>query len=119
MTTEKNSELKQPGFMISISFNGKQGATSFMSRDMSKESVAYILWMNIAHFFESVEDTKDGLEKAMDDFLIGFEEVAEKSLGVTPDDKIAATQKIVADLRATKAAQAKKTTKKPVTKKKK
>ena len=119
MKNEQDVQPKRPTFMLTINFNGKQGITSFMSKDMTKDAVAYLLGLNIGEFLQQSTESKDAFMFAMDKFLIGLEMTAEKVLGsVFKENKKSATEKIVADLRK-KAWQSKKIVKKTVTKKRK
>lgn len=43
MKDKQVTKQKQPAFMITINFNGHTGVTSFMSKDMSKEAITYLL----------------------------------------------------------------------------
>ena len=105
MEKEQDVKPKQPAFMITINFNGKQWITSFMCKDISKEAVAYLLGMNLAQFLEQSTANTDEYMWAMDKFLVGLEEVTEKILWpLFKDDKKKSTAQIVAQLKESRGA---------------
>lgn len=124
MKDKKTTEApKQPGFMFTLNFNGRDWSTSFMSKDMSKDSIAFLLGLNIANFFQQSTATKDDYVSAIDKFMVGLEDVTEKYIGPSfADDKAAATKQIIEQIKkaaAKKAWHKSKTLKKTTVKKKK
>lgn len=124
MKDKKPTEApKQPGFMFTLNFNGKDWLTSFMSKDMTKDSIAFLLGLNIANFFKQSTANKDDYVSALDKFMVGLEDITEKYIGPAfIDEKAAATKKIVEQLKnaaAKKAWHKNKTSVKTTVKKKK
>lgn len=71
-----------------------------MSKDISKEATAYILWMNIAQFLQQSTSSNEAYMESLDKLLVGIEEISEKILGpLFKEDKEKSTAEIVAKLK--------------------
>jgi len=96
----KTSE--QSGFMLTINFNGKDWSTSFMSRDIWREAIGFLLWINVANFFKQSSKDKDEYIRVLDRFLVGIENITEEYIGPAfVEDKKDETKKIVKELKKT------------------
>ena len=107
MKDKKQEAPKQPGFMFTLNFNGKDWSTSFMSKDMSKDSIAFLLGLNIANFFMQSTPSKDEYVSAIDKFMVGLEDITEKYIWPAfADEKAAATKQIVEQIKKAAAKKA-------------
>jgi hypothetical protein len=71
-----------------------------MSKDMTKDSVSFIMGLNVANFLKQSTLNKDEYVTALDKFLVGIENITEEYIGPAfVEDKKAETKEIVEQLK--------------------